>query len=70
VPLYIGEFGAVAAADRASRLRWTRGSATSSNASRSHGRTGTSPPDFGVYDLERGAWDAELLDALLGAEGS
>jgi endoglucanase len=70
VPLYVGEFGVVAAADRASRLRWT--------AWTRHELERLGIPwaywdlctEFGAYDLERGAWDAELRDALLGAEGS
>ena len=71
MPLYVGEFGAVAAADRASlaALDW-RGCGTSSNASESHGRRLGLATEFGAYDLERGVWDAELLDTLVGAEGS
>jgi endoglucanase len=70
VPLYVGEFGAVAAADRASRLRWTawvRHELERLGIPWAYWDLAT---EFGVYDLERGAWDAELLDALLGAAGS
>jgi endoglucanase len=67
VPLYVGEFGAVAAADRASRLHWT--------AWVRHELERLGIPwaywdlvtEFGAYDPARGAWDAELLDALLGS---
>ena len=70
VPLYVGEFGVVAAADRASRLRWTawvRHELERLGIPWAYWDLAT---EFGAYDLERGAWDAELLDALLGAEGS
>jgi endoglucanase len=70
VPLYFGEFGTVAAADRASRLRWTawvRHELARLGIPWAYWDLAT---EFGAYDLERAAWDAELLDALLGAEGS
>ena len=70
VPLYVGEFGVLAAADRASRLRWTawvRHELERLGIPWAYWDLAT---EFGAYDLERGAWDAELLDALLGAEGS
>jgi endoglucanase len=70
VRLYIGEFGAVAAADRASRLRWTAWVRHELERLAIPWAYWDLATDFGVYDLERGAWDAELLDALLGAEGS
>jgi endoglucanase len=70
VPLYIGEFGAVAAAGRASRLRWTAWVRHELERLAIPWAYWDLATDFGVYDLERGAWDAELLDALLRAEGS
>jgi endoglucanase len=69
VHLYVGEFGVLAAADRASRLRWTAW------VRRELERLGIPwaywdlATEFGAYDLERGAWDAELLDGLLGRPG-
>ncbi len=68
VPLYFGEFGVLAAADRASRLRWTawvRHELERLGVTWAYWDLAT---EFGAYDLERAAWDAELLDALLGAE--
>lgn len=70
VPLYAGEFGVVADADRASRLRWTawvRHELERLGIPWAYWDLAT---EFGAYDLEQGAWDGELLDALLGAEGS
>jgi endoglucanase len=70
VPLYVGEFGVVAAADRASRLRWTawvRHELERLGIPWAYWDLAT---EFGTYDLERGVWDAELLDTLLGVEGS
>jgi endoglucanase len=69
-PLYFGEFGAVAAADRASRLRWTawvRHELERLGIPWAYWDLAT---EFGAYDLERRAWDAEMLDTLVGADGS
>ena len=68
VPLYVGEFGVLAAADPASRLRWTawvRHELERLGISWAYWDLAT---EFGAYDLERAAWDAELLDALLCSE--
>jgi endoglucanase len=67
VPLYAGEFGVLAAADRASRLRWTAWVRHELERLRIPWAYWDLATEFGAYDLERDAWDAELLDALLGA---
>jgi endoglucanase len=67
VPLLVGEFGAIAAADHASRIRWT------SWVRRELERLGLPwaywdfATDFGAYDLERRAWREDVRGALLGA---
>jgi endoglucanase len=64
VPLLIGEFGAVLAADHASRVRWTGW------VRREVERLGLPwaywdfATDFAAYDLSRGAWDDDILGAL------
>jgi endoglucanase len=73
VPLYVGEFGAMATADRASRLRWTAWVRHELERLGLRWAYWDLATEFGVYDLERGAWDAELLSALVDpprAEGS
>jgi endoglucanase len=70
VPLYFGEFGAMATAERASRLAWTAWVRHELERLEIPWAYWDLATEFGAYDLERGAWDAELLDALLGAEGS
>jgi endoglucanase len=70
VPLYVGEFGVLNAADRASRLRWTAWVLHELERLEIPWAYWDLATEFGTYDLERDAWDAELLDALLGAEGS
>jgi endoglucanase len=70
VPLYVGEFGVLAAADRASRLRWTAWVRCELERLEIPWAYWDLATEFGVYDLDRGVWDAELLDTLLGAEGS
>jgi endoglucanase len=69
VPLYVGEFGVLAAADRASRLRWTAWVRHELERLEIPWAYWDLATEFGIYDLERRAWDAELLDSLLGAEG-
>lgn len=66
VPLYFGEFGAVTAADRESRLRWTAWVRSELERLGLPWAYWDLATDFAVYDLERGAWDEELLAALLG----
>jgi len=68
VPLYFGEFGAMAAADRASRLCWTAWVRHELERLEIPWAYWDLATEFGVYDLERLAWDAELLDALIGEE--
>jgi endoglucanase len=70
VPLYVGEFGVLEAADRASRLRWTAWVRHELERLEIPWAYWDLATEFGTYDLERGAWDAELLDTLLGAERS
>jgi endoglucanase len=64
-PLFVGEFGTREAADRASRLRWTRWvrhEAERLGLGWCYWALGT---DFRVMRPD-GSWDAELLEALLG----
>ena len=71
VPLYVGRVrrrGRRPTGPRGCAGR--RGCGTSSNASAIPWAYWDLATEFGAYDLERGAWDAELLDALVGAEGS
>ena len=66
VPLYVGEFGAMATADRAARLRWTawvRHELERLGIPWAYWDLAT---EFGAYDLSRSAWDTELLAALVG----
>jgi endoglucanase len=67
VPLYIGEFGAMATADRASRLQWTAWVRHELERLEIPWAYWDLATEFGAYDLERAAWDTELLDALIGA---
>ncbi len=66
VPLYVGEFGALATADHDSRVRWTGW------VRRELDRLGLPwaywdfTTDFGAYDRDRRAWRQELLHALIG----
>src|SRR4051794_40166699 len=59
VPLYVGEFGVVEAAERASRLRWTAWVRHELDRLRIPWAYWDLATEFGVYDLERGVWDAE-----------
>jgi endoglucanase len=62
----VGEFGVLAAADRGSRLRWTAWVRHELDRLEIPWAYWDLATEFGTYDLERGAWDAELLDVLLG----
>jgi endoglucanase len=68
-PLFVGEFGAHEAVDRASRLRWTgwiRHEAERLGLGWCYWALGT---EFRL--MRRGGnWDADLLDALLGTTRS
>jgi endoglucanase len=66
VPLYFGEFGAMATADRASRLHWTAWVRHELERLEIPWAYWDLATEFGIYDLERAAWDAELLDTLVG----
>ena len=64
IPVYMGEFGAIANADMASRVAWIR--ATRAEAER-QGFGWAYWDDggfFAVYDRKKGAWIGELEDAL------
>jgi endoglucanase len=65
VPLYVSEFGTVAAADRASRLHWTAWVRHELERLQLPWAYWDFATDFGVYDLTRGGWDTELLAALI-----
>jgi endoglucanase len=67
VPLYVGEFGVLEAADRASRLRWTAWVRHELDRLEIPWAYWDLATEFGIYDLERSEWDAELLGALLGS---
>lgn len=66
VPLFVGEFGTYAAADRDSRVRWTTAVRTELE------RLGVGwcywdfATDFGVFDPAGGTWHEPLRAALLG----
>jgi endoglucanase len=66
VPLYIGEFGAYAAAEHAARVRWTRWVRTEADRLGLPWAYWDLATDFGVYDLDRDGWREDLLDALMG----
>jgi endoglucanase len=65
VPLYAGEFGALATADRESRVRWTRWVREQLDSLAIPWAYWDFATDFGAYDLERGAWREHLLGALI-----
>jgi len=68
IPINVGEFGAYSKADMASRVRWT------GFLCREMEKRGFSwnywefCSGFGAYDLDVGAWRAELLAALIPAD--
>ena len=65
VPLYMGEFGAYSKADMGSRIRWTtfvRAEAEKRGISWSYWQFSYG---FGVYNLEKSAWQDGLLNALI-----
>ena len=64
VPLYVGEFGVLATADRNSRIRWThwvRRELERLDVAWAYWDFAT---DFGAYDRHRRVWRRELLEAL------
>jgi endoglucanase len=66
-PLFVGEFGAYAKADMASRVRWTtfvRSEAERLGMSWAYWDLAT---DFGAFDPQRNAWRTPLRHALVGS---
>lgn len=64
-PLFMGEFGAYSKADMASRARWTAFMARAAEERGFSWAYWEFGSGFGVYDRSKGAWNAELLQALL-----
>ncbi|MBO6794059.1 MAG: glycoside hydrolase family 5 protein [Balneolaceae bacterium] len=68
VPINIGEFGAYSKADSPSRARWTEAIvhfALENNMSYHYWEFASG---FGIYNANTGAWDMELLNALVNTE--
>jgi endoglucanase len=65
VPLYVGEFGTIATADRDSRVRWTRWVRHELDRLDLPWAYWDFTTDFGAYDRHRHAWRPELLEALM-----
>ncbi len=66
VALLVGEFGALDTADPASRVGWTRWVRHELERLGLPWAYWDFATDFGAYDLQRGAWRADLLHALVG----
>jgi endoglucanase len=65
VPLVMGEFGAIASADPASRSRWTETAARQAELRGISWYYWEFCSNFGVYDSHEEVWDMALLQALI-----
>ena len=68
IPINVGEFGAYSKADMASRVRWTEFLCREMEKRGFSWNYWEFCSGFGAYDLDVGAWRAELLEALIPAD--
>jgi endoglucanase len=66
-PLFVGEFGAIDKAGTAARAAWTAHVRSEADRLGLSWAYWSFASDFGAFDLERDAWRAPLVEALLGA---